>query len=59
MMAFSGLLAVFFLFVLAVVFGIIYRVKGVKTAVISTGVMLMIAIVVYVAAIYSLAKVMG
>lgn len=57
-MSFTILFAALVLFALLVIFGIIYKIKGVKTALIATGVMFIISAVAYVAVIYLIVSAM-
>ena len=57
-MSFTILFAAFVLFALLVIFGITYKIKGLKTALIATGVMFILSAVAYVAVIYLIVSAM-
>jgi len=46
------LYALFILFALIVIFGVIYKIKGLKTALIATGVAFVVFLVLYIGLIY-------
>ena len=57
-MSFTILFAALVLFALLVIFGITYKIKGLKTALIATGVMFILSAVAYVAVIYLIVSAM-
>lgn len=57
-MSFTILFAALLLFALLVIFGITYKIKGLKTALITTGVMFVLSTVAYVAVIYLIVSAM-
>ena len=57
-MAITGLLATLALLVLAVIFGITYKGKGLKAAFIATGVAFIISSILYVAVIFAIVNAM-
>ena len=57
-MSFTILFAAFVLFALFVIFGITYKIKGLKTALIATGVIFVLSAVAYVAVIYLIVSAM-
>jgi hypothetical protein len=57
-MTFTSLFAMFALLMLVVIFGITYKVKGLKAAFIATGMTFVISSFFYVAAIYAIVNAM-
>ncbi|MFN8387485.1 MAG: hypothetical protein U0V48_15925 [Anaerolineales bacterium] len=57
-MSFTILFAALVLFALLVIFGITYKIKGLKTALIATGVIFVLSAVAYVAVIYLIVSAM-
>jgi hypothetical protein len=57
-MSFTVLFAVFALLVLIIIFGLTYKMKGVKTALITTGIAFVILAILFVATIYIIVSVM-
>ncbi|HSL42233.1 MAG TPA: hypothetical protein VK897_02300 [Anaerolineales bacterium] len=58
MMAFTILYAMLILLVLIVVFGFTYKVKGLKTAFLATGIAFILSVVLLVATVYAIVSVM-
>lgn len=57
-MSFTILYAAFALLALIVLFGIMYKIKGLKIAFITTGIAFVVSAVLFVAAIYAIVSVM-
>ncbi len=57
-MGLTGLFAIFALLALVVIFGITYKVKGLKAAFIATGMAFVISSILYGAAIYAIVNAM-
>ena len=56
MMSLTGLYAVLTLFALIVIFGVTYKIKGLATALIATGVAFVLSILLLAAVIYAITR---
>lgn len=57
-MAFTVLFVAFVLLTLLIIFGVMYKMKGLKTALITTGVAFILSAVAYIAVIYLIVSAM-
>ncbi len=57
-MSFTILCAVFTLFALVIIFGLTYKIRGLKTAFLTTGIAFVIFALLLVAAMYAIVRIM-